>query len=173
VGSVEPRKGQRELLRALLPEIAQSNTLVNVFIIGSIEDRHYYQLCLSEVSQCNIYVRFVGYRRNLSEWYRRMDVLAHPAIREGLGRAVVEAQSFGVPVVALDIPGVRDAVCHSFSAVLCSSHQHMALELVSLLRDSDRRIQMGEHGIEYTKRFDVYKVTKDLEDVYRALTASA
>jgi glycosyltransferase involved in cell wall biosynthesis len=47
-----------------------------------------------------------------------LDVLAHAAVREGLGLALLEAASAGVPVVAYAAGGVPDVVVDGATGVL-------------------------------------------------------
>jgi glycosyltransferase involved in cell wall biosynthesis len=47
-----------------------------------------------------------------------LDVLAHAAVREGLGLALLEAASAGVPVVAFAAGGVPDAVVDGVTGLL-------------------------------------------------------
>ena len=51
-------------------------------------------------------VVFAGFRPDLPAFLGRLDVVVHPALAEGLGLAVLEAQAAGVPVVACRAGGV-------------------------------------------------------------------
>ncbi|MGQ9566410.1 MAG: glycosyltransferase family 4 protein, partial [Candidatus Bathyarchaeales archaeon] len=49
---------------------------------------------------------------------RKAWVYAISSMKEGFGISVIEAQTFGVPVVAYDVPGLRDSIKHSVSGFL-------------------------------------------------------
>jgi glycosyltransferase involved in cell wall biosynthesis len=49
------------------------------------------------------------------------DVMLLPGTREGWGIVALEAAAHGVPVVAYDIPGLRDAVVHGRTGLLSSA----------------------------------------------------
>lgn len=54
--------------------------------------------------------RLMGPRHPIEPWIAACDVLAAPAVAEGLGRALVEAMLVGTPVVAADDAGHREVV---------------------------------------------------------------
>jgi glycosyltransferase involved in cell wall biosynthesis len=67
------------------------------------------------------------------------DVLLFPATREGWGIVVIEAAAHGVPTVAYDVPGVRDAVEAGVSGELTRCDPAaLADAAIRLLRDGDR-----------------------------------
>lgn len=55
-------------------------------------------------------VRFLGPVMDVSGFYASIDVLAHAAISEGLPNAILEGMAAGLPVVATDLPGIREVV---------------------------------------------------------------
>lgn len=55
-------------------------------------------------------VHFVGHRDDVARFVPAFDVLLHTSDHEGQSNAILEAMVFGVPVIAMDIPGNRDLV---------------------------------------------------------------
>lgn len=55
-------------------------------------------------------VHLVGFRSDVSEFYKMADLFVFPSIREGIPGAVLEAVATGIPIIASDIRGVRDIV---------------------------------------------------------------
>lgn len=55
-------------------------------------------------------VEFVGFQNDVGEWLRRASVLIAPTPREGLGLTVLEAMSYGLPVVAAGAGGHLESV---------------------------------------------------------------
>lgn len=55
-------------------------------------------------------VRLLGHVLNVEDLLNSTDVFLVPSLNEGFGLVVVEAMSSGVPVIASDIPGLREIV---------------------------------------------------------------
>lgn len=54
--------------------------------------------------------RIIKGESDLTEYYESFDILVHPSISEGFGLVIVEAMSFGIPVVASDVGGIPDII---------------------------------------------------------------
>lgn len=78
-----------------------------------------------------------------------------PGTREGFGMVALEAAAHGVPVVAYDIPGLRDAVVPGVTGLLTEpTPVAMAEAAIQLLRDPDRwsalRCSARAHAARFT-----------------------
>lgn len=69
-------------------------------------------------------IRFIGWVRDISNFYAATDVFALASITEGFPLGLVEALYMGVPVVALPATGVVDIL----NAPLCSHKNHLRTE---------------------------------------------
>src|SRR6185503_14336120 len=102
------RKGHRRLL-AELPELVRLHPSLRVLCFGRgpLEAELREEIAARGLAQ---HVLLAGFRDDLPALLPGLDVLAHPAEREGLGLALLEAASSGVPVVAFAAGGVPDVV---------------------------------------------------------------
>jgi glycosyltransferase involved in cell wall biosynthesis len=66
----------------------------------------------------NPQVSFVGYVDDKECFFNEIDILLFPSRREGFGMVAIEAAAYGVPVVAYNIVGVKDAVVNGVTGVL-------------------------------------------------------
>ncbi|CAH1666988.1 Glycosyltransferase involved in cell wall biosynthesis [Hyphomicrobiales bacterium] len=74
---------------------------------------------------------------NVGDWYRAMDVKLLTSEREGIPNAIIEAQHFGVPVVATDVGGVAEAIASGESGfvVAAQSPADYAEAVIRILHD--------------------------------------
>lgn len=117
-------------------------------------------------------VRFVGEQRDIERFYRALDVFVLASYREGFPRAAMEAAASGVPVVATDIRGCRQAVDHQVSGLLVPPRDAQALTeaVESLAIDPDRRAALAAGAIAKASRdFDQQQVIDRTLATYRRL----
>ena len=96
-------------------------------------------------------VHFLGFVPDAAQYLRAFDAFVLTSIKEGLPYVLLEAGSAHVPIVATDIPGVRDIVLDNFTGLLTPRDTHVianALESLknkrlaqSLIREMTLRIQ--------------------------------
>jgi len=83
-----------------------------------------------------------------------------PSVKEGWGITVVEANALGVPVVATDVPGLRDAVRHDETGLLVPDGPPDALvprlaeATHRLLADEALATRLSAGALAWSRRFD-------------------
>ena len=115
-------------------------------------------------------VRFAGF---LPEWpllLPGLDLLLHPARREGLGSVLLEAMSAGVPVVASTAGGIVDVIDDGQDGCLLPPDRgedwHAAV--LDLLRDPGRRETLAAAGRrKVEKEFTIDLMTERYLELYR------
>ncbi|MBT9252256.1 MAG: glycosyltransferase family 4 protein [Brockia lithotrophica] len=105
VGRIATVKQQHLSLEAMLP-IMRNNQDVELWFVGPVEEKSYYDYLLDKIKSYDIRnrVRFWGGQDNLEEFFSVSDLFLMPSIREASGIAFLEALASGVPVIASDIP---------------------------------------------------------------------
>ena len=91
---------------------------------------------------------FAGSRERMEEVYQAFDMFVLPSHREGFPRSAMEAAASGLPVVATDIRGCRQAVSHGVSGLLVPLNDplRLAAAIEELAADADLRQRMGAAG---------------------------
>ena len=98
-------------------------------------------------------VRLLGMVANerIRELMQAADIFFLPSEWEGIALSIYEAMACGVPVVGADVGGQRELVTPECGVLIQRSDEkteaeHYAEALTSLLRDQQRRLQMGMAG---------------------------
>jgi glycosyltransferase involved in cell wall biosynthesis len=90
-------------------------------------------------------------REELTHRMARAHVLVMTSVREGWGLVATEAQAFGTPVVAYDVPGLRDSIQHAVTGYLVSPRPSaLAAQVVDIISRRDAyesmRVQAFRRG---------------------------
>lgn len=110
--TTDPRKGFEYLVKALS---AITGDNVELIIFGSSTPEHPVDFGFP--------VRYLGSLsddQSLASLYSAVDVMVVPSIQENLSNAIVESLSCGTPVVAFNIGGNSDLICHKVSGYLAT-----------------------------------------------------
>jgi glycosyltransferase involved in cell wall biosynthesis len=162
------RKGHRVLLAAW-PKIVAAcpGARLLLFGRGPLESALKQQVADNGLQDSVI---FAGFRGDLRNCIAHIDLLVHPALREGLGICLLEAQAAGVAVVAAASGGIPETVLDGVSGVLVAPGSTQALEDVipTLLGDPRRLHALGEAGRTYMQeQFSVPVMVEANLRVYR------
>jgi glycosyltransferase involved in cell wall biosynthesis len=97
-------------------------------------------------------------------------VLVNPSVREGFGLNVIEANALGVPCVAYDVAGLRDAVVNHETGLLARSGDVRALaeDIFQILTNETLRVRMSEKALTYSRGFSWDKVADEFLNFIKA-----
>jgi glycosyltransferase involved in cell wall biosynthesis len=114
--------------------------------------------------------RFVGFRRNIADWYAAFDAFLMTSENEGTPVAAIEALASARPVVATDAGGTRTVVEHGRSGFLApvGDTDELAARLAELARDRTLAARLGAFGSEdVRRRFTLERMERDVQALYR------
>lgn len=95
----------------------------------------------------------------------RAHIILVPAVREGWGLIVTEANAMGTPAIGYDVHGIRDSIRHGETGITVTekSPEAMAQQAISLLQDSERLSRYSRNSLEYAKHFSWDNTTRLFE----------
>jgi glycosyltransferase involved in cell wall biosynthesis len=104
------------------------------------------------------------------ELLQRAWVYVTPSTREGWGLTVIEAAACGTPVIAYDVPGLRDAVVDGRSGILVpyGDIEALAKSIVRVLTDEGLRSCLSENAYRWSLNFNWDKTASDMLRVIEA-----
>jgi glycosyltransferase involved in cell wall biosynthesis len=145
-----------QLIQAL-PEVRRHIPDVHAVIVGDGDDRARLEELAraAGVSDCVTFEGFVTEERKV-EILQQMWVKVSTSAKEGWGLTVIEANACGTPVIASDVPGLRDAVRDNETGLL---YRHgdvagLAGMIVSLLSDTHLRDRLRSAALKWAQSFN-------------------
>lgn len=175
VGNLFERKRPDWVLRAAAE--LQLRHKLQVLLIGAPLGPAAYLRHLAELAAATPepeHVHLLGARDDVPDLLRASDVLTLPSVPlgEAFPRAVIESQASGVPVVATDVAGMREAVENGITGVIVhpTSFADYVAALDTLLADDETRSAMGRSGRAAAEsRFSGVTMADTLRGIYRSV----
>jgi glycosyltransferase involved in cell wall biosynthesis len=168
VGTIEPRKNHLTLLDAM--RIVRSRhpnaTLTVAGRVGWRADDIVARLQQEEASG---HVRLVLAPPDdvLDNLYRQTTVFAYPSMYEGFGLPVLEAMARGVPVVAGDIPALRESGGSAALFAAPNDADALAAQIIKLIDDVDAREMATARGIAHAGGYSWRETAQRTQRVYQ------
>jgi glycosyltransferase involved in cell wall biosynthesis len=107
-GRLSPEKGQADLVQALKGILA-SYPDTHVVFCGTGPDNDNLDALVRRLN-VGKHVTFAGYRADIVQVFRWMDLLVLPSLSEGIPNVVLESMALGKPVVATRVGGVPEVI---------------------------------------------------------------
>lgn len=118
------------------------------------------------------YFSFLGIRTDVEDILGFSDIFFLPSKWEGFGLVVLEAMAAGLPIVASDLPVLRESVENGVNGYLRAvvNENSLAQKLLDLMADPDKRRAMGNCGRQIVERkFSIETSARNLCELYESL----
>ncbi len=155
LGRIKKYKSVHHLIQAL-PIIQKSVPDVKALIVG---DGDYMEALKQLVQKLKLQdaVEFTGFVSSAQKltYLRRSHVSVYPSPKEGWGITNIEANACGTPVVAANVPGLRDSVAPEKSGTLYryGNIGEMANQIVRMLTDKPLYDALSQGALEWAAKF--------------------
>ncbi len=121
-------------------------------------------------------MRFL-YQKRLAGVYRRAALVLQPSDAEGFGLPVAEAMGCGTPVIASDLPVLREVGGAAATYCPVGDDAAWSAAVVSLLQERLERPEAWEArreaGVHQASRFSWARFARELVEIYDATARSA
>ena len=164
-----PRKGHRYLLRAVAG-LKQQYPQLKLILFGQGPLENELRAMTAQLGLGNV-VQFAGFRQDLDDYLGCFDLLAHPALQEGLGVIALKASAAGVAVIGFEVGGLREVVSHGETGLLVPAGdvQRLGNAIGSLIDNEELRDQYGRMAAKRMR--EEFSVTQ-MVDKHMTLYAS-
>lgn len=112
-------------------------------------------------------VHFLGGRHDVPDWMLAADAMIHPAYSETAGMVLVEALTFGLPVLTTDVCGYAFHIAKANAGIVLPSpfdQEQCNRALVEMLT-SDKSSAWRANGLAYAAKEDLYSCHERAADI--------
>ncbi len=174
VGTLQPRKNIPVLLEALdRLRREKAHESIRLVLVGNRKGHHFDSRIDETISRLGMEDRvvFPGFvdQTDLPILVGLASVFVFPSKYEGFGIPILEAMSRGVPVVASDIPALREAGGDAAIFVDPDSANDFSSALARILESSDLRESIRKRGYVRSGHFSWEESARDLLVMYRRI----
>lgn len=147
---------------------------VKFILAGGIDTVNPSAIMQSELNEWHslTYIDCIGYQRDMIPLYHRSDIVCLPSYREGMPRALLEAQACGCPVVTTNVPGCRESIIDGKSGLLVKkgSSEELVKALEKLILDKSLREKMGCAARQFAEEsFSIKDIVNKTIELYDEL----
>ncbi|EDL65257.1 glycosyltransferase [Bacillus sp. SG-1] len=164
VGRLEKEKNHEVIIKAL-----KFTSNVHLLVAGDGKRKGELE-SLAINSGVSSRVHFLGERQDIPELMKMASIYIQPSKWEGFGLAVLEAMTSGLPVIASDIPGLREVVGSSGLLFDPENVQDLVKKIEDLLNDPGLIKELRLKSIERSKEFSVEKTAEQYLKLYEKLS---
>ena len=159
VGRLVPRKGVAWFVENVLPGLVARQPALMYVVVGDGPDRERIKAATERVG-CARHVALVGRVQEdvLRLCHASADLFIMPNVPtehdvEGFGLVAVEAAAAGLPVVASNLEGIRDAIQHEKNGLLVPPRESAVFREVILryIEDEPARLELGRRAADFTR----------------------
>ncbi len=167
VGTLEPRKAHDVLIQAFAAARLEDPRLV---FAGPTDGRQGELENLASSLGVGDRVTILGPVADaaLAGLYRRATLLCMPSLAEGFGLPVLEAMAAGLPVVASDLPAIREVAGEAAVLVPPGDVDALSLALADTVRNAQLRETLRHRGSERAAAFTWEATAEATIGAYRA-----
>ncbi len=161
------QKDQESLIKAI------SKLPRNSFFLTFVGDGETLSTCQSLVKKLNLtkQVKFIGFREDISSYLIKNDIYLLTTHYEGLPISVIEAMSYGLPVIVSDVGGDSELVVSGKNGFLVHNVAELRTILYDLINDPVQIKNMGKNSLAlFLKKFTLLKQLQDTHKLYQSLS---
>jgi glycosyltransferase involved in cell wall biosynthesis len=171
VGALDnSQKVQLYLIRAAR-RLATAQPQLQFVLLGEGRDEAWFRREAAGLAN----ISFEGYVRNVGDYLAAFDLFAFPSLHEGLGSVLLDAMSFGLPIVASAVDGIPDIVQDGVNGLLVppADDVRLAEAILQLHSDPELRRRLGDAGRRMARQFTPGVMAGAYLKLYRETMGSA
>jgi glycosyltransferase involved in cell wall biosynthesis len=169
VGRMDPGKRQLDLILAYASARPQGWKLA---LVGALDNDRYSRQVRAAAREAGVVLTGYLSGEPLKQLYSHAGAFILPSAHEGLPIALLEALSYGLPVLASDIPGNIEINLDSSSYFPLGNTAALATRLCQLARSPMNESERAARRLSTARKYDWDRIAAQTLQVYRAISGA-
>lgn len=168
IAQLYDRKDIGTLIKAvdLFPTNLKEKT--NTVVIGEGPDRQQFEQLINEKGLGHIF-SLPGYKPDASNLLKALDIFVLSSKREGFPYVILEALQAGLPIIATDVGGVKEALGDAGILVPPEDPAKLAEAIINLANNPDLRETLSAKALSRSQNFTQEKMLAETKKIYQKL----
>lgn len=153
IANFEDRKNQMMLINVVDKLIKENYLNIKLVLIGASLEFEYKNKIKSKIESLKLdkYIEIIDYTNNLEQYYRDADIFVLSSKGESLPVVVSESLSYGLPVIATDVGGLREQITDSFNGYIIKPNDidEMVRKIIFLINNPDNIEILGNNAYTF------------------------
>ncbi len=174
IGRLSEEKGIKYLIEAIAT-LSLSGLLLKLLLTGDGPSEKVLKEMVKRKGLERVVI-FTGFQSDIVPWISAIDVFALPSLTEGTPMALLEAMSFGIPVVASAVGGIPQVIEQGKNGILVppGKSDDIANAILDMFRNNGLRTNISEAAKETIKsKFNLNVWVQKIESVYLEVISSS
>ncbi len=171
VGAIHPNKRIEDIVYAISAPELRNN--VNLWIVGHIAERKYYEFLKRELQRIGVNHEFLGFipRNRLPQFYSNADVFVNMRPDEAFGKVFVEAMACGIPVIGKKgSPGPEELIRNGWNGYLVKDVEELRSVFRTLVKNKKPLEKMSKNCLKLVRdRYTYEHAYSKLKEIYDAV----
>lgn len=170
VGLISSSKNQIEVVKAV--KILLDNHYDNFYVHivgGNFKEEKEKILQYIQEHSLEKYIRFEGYKDNINEYLKLMDVGIMPSKKEAFGRVTIEYMCNFMPVIGSANGGTTELIQNGYNGYLYEpeNYDELAEYMGRLINNTGLLENLGKNARKFSEQFSIKRNAEKIYEVYK------
>ena len=170
IGRLSEQKGMEYFIRAL-PDVVKKYSNIKAFIIGDGELKDMLEKMVIELN-LEKNVIFLGYRDDVINLIRHLDLIVLSSLWEGLPLTPIEVFSQRRAIIATNVDGTPEIIVNDYNGILVEPKNSdlISTAIIKVIENNDFKNKIANNGYKtYQRKFSIEEFNKKYNSFYSKL----
>lgn len=113
-----------------------------------------------------------GFQTDIQRWIAALDVLFFPSLSEGFPTTLLQAMQVSVPVIASDLPGIKEIIRDRENGLLCAAKDAdgFTVNIQEVLDSEPLHNTITDNGLKSVQQYYADQMAEKYVELYREMT---